>query len=729
MSFSTLHKLVAYLISGLGLFGLTLGEEISPIAVAAIGLGFIASWFAEGPRIRSAGYGSAMTTVVVIGLLIQVARAIMDGPTLALAIEFAAFLQISRLFTRRTAVDYQQIAVLAFVHLVAATVLSTSLSYGLMFVGFVIATPWMLALSHLRREIEGNYMPAPNATPEAQTGLARVLASRRVVGPRFLAGTAFLALPLFAMTLSIFVVVPRVGTGFLSFRRDGGQKVAGFGSEVELGGFGVIRDDPTVVVRVMPPVIDEKAPRLSLRLRGTSFDHYDGKRWTRTGGRVARLKGSAVDRFELSRSVKPDHDQAYQIVLEQLDEPVIFLPERTVALQVPPRVERGMRQPRKLFGASGLDLRYDADGVGLMYTAYIAPEGEAVPMASLVEEARGPYLQLPAGHERIAELAREVAGEADTDVQKAIRVLRWLNGGRYRYTLEQPDVGGKAPLEAFLFDAKAGHCEYFSSAMAIMLRTLGVPTRNVTGFVGGRFNQYGRYYALRQGDAHSWIEVYLEDRGWTMFDPTPPSRASAGPGAGLWSDVNALIDALRMRWTTTVVGYDLRTQVGILRQIGRWLAANRPNKSDTRSDDGPSGDSLRQWASSAGRSLGIVAVVALAGLAFWLIRRRPKVLGHALKAEQAIVVRLYRDLERALRRHGQAREAAVTPLEHARLLAERGAPYSDDVALVTRRYMEARYGERALSAAELAALKEAVARVASARVDNARKPPAARPHA
>ena len=230
MSFSKLHKLVAYLISGLGLFGLTLGEEITPISTAAIVFGFIASWFAEGPRIRTAGYGSGWTTAVVVGLLIQVLRAIVEAPTLSLAIEFAAFLQISRLFTRRTAVDYQQIAVLAFVHLVAATVLSTSLSYGVMFVGFVIATPWMLALSHLRREIEGNYMPSPNATPEAQTGLARVLASRRVVGPRFLLGTAFLAVPLFAMTLSIFVVVPRVGKGFLSFQRDGGQRVAGFGS-------------------------------------------------------------------------------------------------------------------------------------------------------------------------------------------------------------------------------------------------------------------------------------------------------------------------------------------------------------------------------------------------------------------------------------------------------------------------------------------------------------------
>jgi hypothetical protein len=262
--------------------------------------------------------------------------------------------------------------------------------------------------------------------------------------------------------------------------------------------------------------------------------------------------------------------------------------------------------------------------------------------------------------------------------------------------------------------------------MAIMLRTAGIPTRNVTGFVGGRFNPYGRYYALRQGDAHSWVEVYIADQGWMTFDPTPPSRSTVGPRTGLWSDVNAMIDAIRMRWMTTVVGYDLRTQVGLLRQIGRWIAAHQPNTSGLTDGAGDEDkDTFKTWLSRAGRVLGVLLAVLLAAGAFWLAQRRRARRGPVLKAEQAIVVRLYRDLERALRKHGHAREASVTPLEHARLLAERGAPYSDDVALITRRYMEARYGERALSAAEVQALKDAVSRISSARVEGARRSPPA----
>ena len=484
-----------------------------------------------------------------------------------------------------------------------------------------------------------------------------------------------------------------------------------------------------MVVRVTPAIIDERAPRVSLRLRGTSFDHYDGRRWTRTPSDSQRLRSPDQNSFELSREPVPGRDEAYSIVLEHLDEPVVFIPEGTVALQIPPRVERGERHARKIMSASGLDLRYDADGVGLMYTAFVAPDADSLPVTTIGRESLRPYLQVPKNHERVAELAREIAGDARSDGQAALRILRWLNGGTFRYTLEQPNVGGKPPLEAFLFDAKAGHCEYFSSAMAIMLRTLEIPTRNVTGFVGGRFNPYGRYYALRQGDAHSWVEVYIKGRGWTTFDPTPPSRAAAGPRAGMWSDVNALIDAIRMRWMTTVVGYDLGTQVGLLRQVGRWLAAHQPDASKVSLDDDGDKDTLRTWLSRVGRTLGVVIVLLLAAVATWLVRRRRARGGPALKAEQAIAVRLYRDLERALRRHGQARDAAVTPLEHARLIAERGAPYSSDVELVTRRYMEARYGDRALTSAELQALKEAVSRVAATRVDAARKPPTSRPHA
>src|SRR5205085_6306435 len=148
-----------YLLSGLGLVALALGTELETDVLVLMFVGYIGSIFAEGKLIERKGWQRGWNFSVFGMFVLQCVRAGAADPTLSMAIEFAAFLQISRLFNRRTAADYQQIAVLAFVHLIAATVLSTSLTYGAVFGGFVIATPWMLAISHLRREIEANYPP------------------------------------------------------------------------------------------------------------------------------------------------------------------------------------------------------------------------------------------------------------------------------------------------------------------------------------------------------------------------------------------------------------------------------------------------------------------------------------------------------------------------------------------------------------------------------------------
>jgi len=719
MSFSLLHKLVAYLLSGLGLVALSLGSELSDVTLAFIFLGYAGSWFAEEKVLSRPNYAPAWTVAVVVFLGVQLLRGVTTQPTLAMAIEFAAFLQISRLCNRRTAVDYQQIAVLAFLHLIAATVLSTTLGYAAIFAGFVIATPWMLALSHLRREIEGNY-PAHNDTdPTARTAVRRVLASKRVVGPGFLVGTALLSLPLFAMTLAIFVAIPRVGQGFLSFQRDSGQRVAGFGNQVELGGFGLIRDDPTVVVRVMPlPKVDERAPRLLRRLRGTSFDYYDGRVWSRSPSGAQPLQRVHPYIYPIRRMPRYSEDRQFRVVLDHLDETVLFLPEGTVALSVPPHVSGGESIERVITHAPGLDLRYESsDGLGLIYNVYVTTDREESGIVPIANEHRAEYLEVPPGHERVAELARKVAGDAINEEQKALRVERFLKRGEYTYSLHQPDVGKRNPLDVFLFEQKRGHCEYYSTAMAIMLRTLGVPTRNVTGFAGGQYNPYGGYYALRQGDAHSWVEVYLHGQGWVTFDPTPSGRADAGPREGLWNDVNALVDALRTRWMTSVVGYDLRAQVGMLRRLARLFEALRgPGRHGLSEQmNGAHGFGPHVGWRSVLRWLGAGLALALFVYAlFKLFWPRAREDARQLSRQQARVVALYGELERALRRSGYPRPPAVTPLEHARDLRAKGFAAYPEVEDVTRTYLEARYGGRPLHGAELEELRRKIARVRKA---------------
>ncbi len=715
MRFSLIHKLVTYLISGLGLYALSLGTELSGLSLTAIAIGYVASFFAEGELLNRTRYASGWTLAVVLFLAVQVGRAALAEPTLAMAIEFAAFLQISRLFNRRTAADHQQIAVLAFLHLIAATVLSSSLSYAAVFIGFVVATPWMLALSNLRREIETNY--SASREPEAQTraSIRRVLASKRVVGPGFLLGTAALALPLFLMTLAIFIVVPRVGKGFFGLQRDKSQRVTGFGNLIELGGFGLIRDDPTVVLRVTPlPKAQRRAPRAAFRMRGTSFDHYDGKRWTRTPA-DGEFYPEGLAFYPITRWPHVTRDRQLRVVLERLEEKVVFLPRDAVALSMPwRRTVKGEQVGPRLVRSRGLDIRYvDDESLGLVYTAYVNSDTRSAVCPGLSAAETQLYLQMPPGHQAVVALARDIARGATTGAQKAERIMAYLrDSGAYRYSLQQPEVGDTAPLEAFLLRAKTGHCEYFSSAMAIMLRAVGVPTRNVTGFLGGRYNPFGDYYAVRQGDAHSWVEAFVQGRGWVTYDPTPPARVHLGPGEGAWANVYALIDALRTRWMTSVVAYDLQTQVGMLRKLARWLSRLR---SDSRHEAVPEKDGDPSWPIAPSRLVVLLAAIAaLLLLAFAVRRWRQRRAGkerRPLSRRASEAVDLYHELERVLSRCGHPRSQSATPWEHAEQLAREGFADSDTVRQVTQRYMEVRYGDDALSGEELRQLRSRIAAI------------------
>jgi transglutaminase-like putative cysteine protease len=713
MSFARLHEVVTYLIAALGFYALTLGGELGTTSSLLLALGLVSSLFARGPLLARPGWIRAWNVAVIVFLALQILRGFVGEPFLALGLEFAGFLQVTRLMNRRTAADHQQIAVLAFLHVIAATVLSTEIAYGLVFVGFVIVTPWMLVLSHLRREIEANYQ----AAGERKVDVARVLASKRIVGPSFLAGTAILTIPIFALTIVLFLVFPRVGMGFLAFGEGHGQRTAGFGSNVELGDFGVIRDDPTVVLRVrLPDMGARPPPTLALRMRGTSFDRYDGRRWTRGQTQSAPIR-SHGDFFPIHRDERRG-DRTIDVVLDHLDEPVIFIPPRAIGVRIPPRVEGGFDRNREVRRARGLDLRYgDDDALGLTYTVFVSGEPGEILEEPLDDEERLAYLALPEGMDRVRALAREIAGDAATDAERAHRIDAWLrDSGTFRYSLEMPDTGGRDPLEVFLFEARSGHCEYFSTAMAVMLRAIGIPTRNVTGFLGGAYNPYGNYYAIRQGDAHSWLEARIDDR-WVTFDPTPPARGDIRPEEGVFAEIRAIVDALSTRWANEVVGYDLRSQVEGLRNLFRFARSVREAFSfggDAEMPGAPDEASEPRRAPTSSSSVLaalvlLVAITTIAAVVLVLRRRRTRAATGSPSVLAA--VRLYRELERALEDLQRPRPASTTPREHADALSKEGYAHADTVAEVTSRYEAARWGGEPLRPDEVEKLTRAIAAI------------------
>src|SRR5262249_52306447 len=157
------------------------------------------------------------------------------------------------------------------------------------------------------------------------------------------------------------------------------------------------------------------------------FDRYDGKRWTRSPSVPMLLSTADRENYTIRRHYDPSRDQRLQIVLDHLDEPVVFLPYGTVALHVPGRMLQAQPVSRELVNGPGLDVRYeDPDELGLIYTAYVSREPSDADVPPMASEQRSRYLQLPPGHERIAQLAREVTAGATADFESAERIGRFL---------------------------------------------------------------------------------------------------------------------------------------------------------------------------------------------------------------------------------------------------------------------------------------------------------------
>lgn len=723
MRFRTIHKIVVYVVASLGMLSLAIGGILHPALVAAVAVAAAASWWAEEPLIARPAYSRAWTASLVAALVAQAVRVALGWSLIECAIELALLFQLSRLWNRRGAREYQQIIVLALVHVIAASVLDQGVSYAVVYAGVVIAIPWAMTLSHLRREIEGNYR---RSEPEAQRAhVNRILNSRRIVSPRFLWVTTLLSVPVFVLSGLLFLLFPRVGLGFIAGGPQRRIAVAGFSDSVELGDVGVVRNDSTVVMRVeIDPLPTPPPARLDVHWRGAAFDHYDGRRWTRSLALDQRAPVERVgDRYCLSRACGVRSQRTtYRIFLEDLDPPVLLVPPGAAAVLMTPRV-RGAEVVHQDLSISPLgEVRRDRERTLVIH--YEAESPLPPPQAFLEARERdlSPYLQVPPLDPRVVELAARLTTAATEDVpdhplRAAAAVARHLQSS-YRYSLDLRGTSNERPLEDFLFRRRSGHCEFFATALAIMLRTVGVPTRNVTGFIGGRLNPYGgdgAFYSVTQSDAHSWVEVYAPDHGWVAFDPTPPASAARLRERTPWTLMAELYDASQLAWDKNVVAYDLERQIDVLSSA--YFATRRLRHAwRRRGADEAAGRGAGWSRPPAGVAVPVaVAAVALGALALVLWRRRRRGPDGPREGRRdrrlALASELLRRLDLRLARAGAARPPWLTPREHADALVARSHPDAAIAGRVVARYNEVRFGAGAFAEGELDALHAEIRRI------------------
>ena len=309
-----------------------------------------------------------------------------------------------------------------------------------------------------------------------------------------------------------------------------------------------------------------------------------------------------------------------------------------------------------------------------------------------------PYLALPPLGERVLALAKEATRGARGDYEKAKALEDYLSKN-YGYTLKLGRFRGQDPVEGFLFDFKEGNCEYFATSMALMLRAIGIPSRLVTGFVRGEWNQFGRYFVVRKEDAHAWVEAYIPGRGWVSFDPTPrPPYIERAPYPFLVAFLQYL-DFLKMRWNRFIIDYSAADQIKALSEMRR---RSFRLKADF--------NRYLMHLSKLGLPKVVTRTVPLILLAAFLIvgARLLKRRGRPAVAPIRPEVRFYRDFLHLLARYGRAKPAGMTPYEFAKQLNREGIGEAEWLTLT---YYSVRYGLVTLTPQDQQMVKGALKRL------------------
>jgi hypothetical protein len=250
--------------------------------------------------------------------------------------------------------------------------------------------------------------------------------------------------------------------------------------------------------------------------------------------------------------------------------------------------------------------------------------------------------------------------------------------------------------------------------MAVMLRTLNIPSRVVNGFSGGEFNDINSRYVVRASNAHSWVDAYIPGEGWIEFDPTPPSTVQVHTG---WSRVMMYLDALSAFWREWVVNYDFahqfqlsqdasrgsRAMVGQAQSWGRAQYARLLEWAHKAQDR--IGDSTVKWGERA-LALFFFGLVIAAVPRMLALGRKMRLARRPESSPQAAASIWYERMLRQAARRGWNKSPAQTPEE---FIATIGEPQLRcKVLTFTQHYEKARFGKLPEDASRLPELYEQI---------------------
>ena len=626
-------------------------------------------------------------------------------------VHLALFAVVVRTFSLRRDRDHVMLAILAFLMVLASAVLTVDSVFLLSFAGFMLMAVGTFVLMEMRRSgrdasVLARHSHDPQEHRHLAFSLARVMPALMIL--ILVAGAA------------LFFLLPRMSAGYLGGYSFGTDFSSGFSDHVQLGRIGEIQQSNAVVMHIQ--IDGDTVGSYDLHWRGISLASFDGRTWSNPRELGVRLQpqsansfavprvGNQVERFDATGTPPRPNLIHYRVLMEPIGTNVFFLAP----------------WPRAITGEYR---RMDADSGGAIYdldprhaiSRYEADSDISRPSAGELRAAGSDYppkianvyLSLPPLDQRVPRLAQLIAASATNNFDKAAVLENYLRT-RYAYTLQLPQTSPDDPIANFLFVRKQGHCEYFAASMAVMLRTLGIPSRVVNGFRTDEFNDLTGNYVVRAKDAHAWVEAYFPGYGWQTFDPTPGGSANTPQG---WGRVGLYVDAMASFWREWIVSYVSSHQY-VLGQAA--VSGTRNTWEEARAWARRHYESMLQWArrsqerleQSPGKGISLGVAIILGLLLFGNLGRIARLLhekwlqAHPERSPDQAAAMWYEKMARALAKRGVAKAAAQTPQEFVNRIEN--PRLREPVARFTHVYESARFGNSADDVQKLPELYELV---------------------
>lgn len=667
MTLETVHRRLIVVMALSGLLAFAAGAGFEPVSAFLAATVLVAALFWQPSE---EALDRIERVMVPLALLLS-ARAILqvfaDGDVVIPVVDLLLLLLCVEVLRSSDASNDVRLYALTFALILASTAYRPGVLFALSFLLFIVLGSAALAIGLLRRKS------------------ARFGSREATLDRSFVVTSLALSAVTVATSVAVFVSFPRVSRSWSGRGEVLATSIVGFSDRISLGQHGSsIRSNPEIVLRVEFPQGRPEATA-SMRWRGRSYDRFDGVEWTRSApDRPARAPVSWY------RQRWPDSIVEQRIFAAPLDVPVIF----------------GLHPIQLVDPTSPISPIMDDVGDWFFWGSddqptYTSYSNALPPPPDELREATGGFypdrsrfLQLPELPPRIRELADSLTAPYGNRYDRVAAVHRYLTT-EFGYTRELPASARETSIDHFLFERREGHCEYFSSAMVVLLRAAGIHARNVNGFLGGRWNEFGSYLAVTQNEAHSWVEVWFPNYGWVEWDPTPPGSGEGLATQAWWFPGQQWLDGISFRWNQWVLEYSIGSQLNLFERLGDLLGDR------SRGDGSGTGDGTRTW----------WWLLAGAGIAVVFGARGFRRAGGPLPPES----RVYRSLARAAKRAGVIEREGVTPAVLLQRI-ERDRPEALAAARrVVRLYQEIRFGGRprapgdgASMRAELAEAKRAL---------------------